>query len=99
VNDPRNGHIDDFLALERDLDALVEHVLEPFCRPAPVVRAWPFRGRGNRFRSPFARMVLTAPMIEVYGQRFGRGMRICSGRAAVSCPAATLYLGELRGQS
>ena len=27
-------------------------------------------------RSPFARMVLTAPMIDIYGRRFGRGLRI-----------------------
>jgi lysophospholipase len=80
VNDPRKGHIGDFRAYERDLDALVEQVLKPFCRPpwfalghsmgAAIALA---KARGS---SPFARMVLTAPLIDIYGLRFERGLRI-----------------------
>ena len=81
VNDPRKGHIDDFRAFERDLDALVEQVLEPFCRPpwfalGHSMGAAIALAKARAGRSPFARMVLTAPMIDIYGQRFGRGVRI-----------------------
>ncbi len=81
TNDPRKGHIDDFRAFERDLDALVEQVLEPFCRPpwfalGHSMGATIALAQARAGRSPFARMVLTAPMIEVYGLRFGRAMRI-----------------------
>ncbi|MDQ6703552.1 MAG: alpha/beta hydrolase [Pseudomonadota bacterium] len=82
VNDPRKGHIGDFRAYERDLDALVEQILEPFCRPpwfalghsmgGAIALAKTCPGRG----SPFARMVLTAPMIDIHGLRFGRAMWI-----------------------
>ncbi|MGH7186828.1 MAG: alpha/beta fold hydrolase, partial [Pseudomonadota bacterium] len=78
---PRKGHVGDFRAFERDLDALVEQVLEPFCRPpwfalghsmgAAIALAKACAGR-----SPFARMVLTAPMIEIHGLRFRRALRI-----------------------
>jgi lysophospholipase len=81
VNDPRKGHIDDFRAFERDLDALVEQVLEPFCRPpwfalGHSMGAAIALAKARAGRSPFARMVLTAPMIDIYGQRFRRGVRI-----------------------
>lgn len=81
VKDPRKGHIGDFRAFERDLDALVEQVVEPFCRPpwfalAHSMGATIALAQACSGRSPFARMVLTAPMIDIYGLRFGRGMRI-----------------------
>ena len=81
ANDPRKGHIDDFRAFERDLDALVEQVIEPFCRPpwfalGHSMGASIALAKARAGRSPFARMVLTAPMIDIYGLRFGRGMRI-----------------------
>ena len=33
AGNPRKGHIGNFRAYERDLDALVEQVLQPHCRP------------------------------------------------------------------
>ncbi len=75
TSDPRKGHIGDFRAYERDLGALVEQVLEPFCRPPWFALGHSMGGaialakaRGGHL--PFARMVLTAPMIDIYGLRF-----------------------------
>ena len=81
LSNPRKGHIGNFRAYERDLDALVEQVLAPSL-PAALVRARPFHGRGHRAcrgargRAPFARMVLTAPMIDIYGVRLRAAKRI-----------------------
>jgi lysophospholipase len=81
ANDPSKGHIGDFRGYERDVDALVEQVLEPFCRPPWFVLGHSMgasialaQARAGRY--PFARMVLTAPMIDIYGLRFPRAMRI-----------------------
>ncbi|MGH6836112.1 MAG: alpha/beta fold hydrolase [Methylocella sp.] len=86
ADDPGKCHVGNFRAYERDLDALVEQILEPFCRPpwfalghsmgASIALA---KARG---RSPFARMVLTAPMIDIHGLRFRPALRI-SARALV----------------
>jgi lysophospholipase len=81
AGDPRKGHIGDFRAYERDLDALVEKILEPLCRPpwfalGHSMGAAIALAKAGGGLSPFARMVLTAPMIDFYGLRFGRGMRI-----------------------
>jgi len=81
TKDPHKGHIGDFSVYERDLDALVKQVLEPFCR-----RPWFALGHSmggaialsmaHAGRLPFARMVLTAPMIGLYGLRFRTAMQI-----------------------
>lgn len=71
----RKGHIDDFSLYERDLDAILEQVLLPFC-PRPWFALGHSMGaavllrqsRGGR--SPFERMVLTAPLIDINGLRF-----------------------------
>src|SRR3984893_9548228 len=81
AKNPRKGHIGDFRAFERDLDALVEQVLEPFCRPPWFALGHSMGGAialamAHAGRSPFARMVLTAPMVDIYGLRFRRGARI-----------------------
>jgi lysophospholipase len=75
ADDPRKGHVGDFRAYERDLDALVEQVLQPFCRPPWFTLAHSMGGTvalamAHGGRSPFARMVLTAPMIDICGLRF-----------------------------
>ncbi|MGH6795834.1 MAG: alpha/beta fold hydrolase [Methylocella sp.] len=79
AKDPRKGHIGDFRAFERDLDALVEQVLEPFCRPPWFALGHSMGGAialaKARGRSPFARMILTAPMIDIHGLRFRRALR------------------------
>lgn len=69
------GHIDDFSLYERDLDALATQVLEAFC-PRPWFALGHSMGaailleQAHGGRSPFARMVLTAPMIDIRGLRF-----------------------------
>jgi lysophospholipase len=80
AKNPRKGHIGDFRAFERDLDALVEQVLEPFCRPPWFALGHSMGGAialaKARGSSPFARIVLTAPMIDIYGLRLRRCTRI-----------------------
>ena len=81
LDNSRKGHIDDFLLYERDLEALVEQVLEPFC-----ARPWFALGhsmggaillaQSHSGRSPFERMVLTAPMIGLYGLRHPGALRL-----------------------
>ena len=78
---PRKGHIDDFSFYERDLDAVVAQALEPFCAPpffaighsmgAAVLLT---QARGGR--SPFERLLLTAPMIDLSGLRLPKGARL-----------------------
>ena len=69
---PRKGHVGDFSHFERDLEALVEQVLEPFCpRPwfalAHSMGATVLLGVSGTQNCPFERLVLTAPMIAVSG--------------------------------
>jgi lysophospholipase len=75
LDNSRKGHIDDFSLYERDLDAILDQVLLPFC-PKPWFGLGHSMGaavllrqaRGGR--SPFERLVLTAPLIEIFGLRF-----------------------------
>jgi lysophospholipase len=76
----RKGHIDDFLIYERDLGAVVEQALEPFCpRPwfalAHSMGASVLIQQARGGRSPFERVALTAPMIEICGVHLPRGAR------------------------
>jgi lysophospholipase len=75
TSNPRKGHVGDFRAYERDLDALIEQVLEPFCRPPWFALCHSMGGaialaKARTNQSPFVRMVMTAPMIDIYGLRF-----------------------------
>ena len=80
LDNSRKGHIDDFSLYERDLEALAAQVLEPFC-----VKPWFALGhsmggsillaQARAGRSPFERIVLTAPMIDIYGIPLPRGAR------------------------
>jgi lysophospholipase len=71
------GHVDDFSLYERDLEALIAQVVEPFC-PKPWFALGHSMGaailldQAREGRSPFARLVLTAPMIDFNGLRFPR---------------------------
>jgi lysophospholipase len=81
ADNPRKGHVGNFRAYQRDLDALVEQVLEPYCRPPWFALGHSMGGaialaRAHGGRSPFARMVLTSPMINIHGLRFGAATRI-----------------------
>ncbi|SFK56109.1 alpha/beta fold hydrolase [Methylocapsa palsarum] len=74
------SHIGHFKVYALDLEAFRSQILEPFCRP-------PFFGLGHSMggaillaqaragRSPFQRLVLSAPMIDLYGLRFPQGSR------------------------
>jgi lysophospholipase len=77
---PRKGHIDDFAQYQRDLAALVARMGRLDC-PRPwfalahsmggaILLEYAHSG-GDAFR----RLVVTAPMIDVYGLRFPRGAR------------------------
>lgn len=72
---PHKGHIDDFLIYERDLVALGRQVLEAFC-PKPWFALGHSMGaaillaHAHHGADLFERMVLTAPMIDLYGLRF-----------------------------
>ena len=80
LNDSRKGHVDDFAFFERDLDALHQQVLQFLC-PEPWFALGHSMGgaillaQARAGRSPFARMVLTAPMIDIAGLRFPRLVR------------------------
>ena len=71
------GHVDDFSFYERDLDALGVQVLEPFCPKPWFALAHSMGGailiaQSRAGRSPFARIVTTAPMIDIDRLRFPR---------------------------
>ncbi|MFZ0558777.1 MAG: alpha/beta hydrolase [Methylovirgula sp.] len=77
----RKGHIDDFEIYERDLAALREQVLEALC-PRPwfalghCMAAAILIQQARVGSSPFARIVVTSPMIEVYRLPLKTGARI-----------------------
>jgi lysophospholipase len=77
----RKGHIDDFEIYERDLAALREQVLEALC-PKPwfalghCMAAAILIHQARSGRSPFARIVVTSPMIDLGRLRFKSGARL-----------------------
>ncbi|WP_158813772.1 alpha/beta fold hydrolase [Methylocapsa sp. S129] len=77
LKNPRKGHIDDFSLFERDLGALVDDVLGPSC-PQPWFGLCHSMGGAimlsiaHAGRSPFERVVLTAPMIGPAGLTYPR---------------------------
>jgi lysophospholipase len=77
----RKGHVGDFRAYERDLDAFAEEVLALHCRPpwfalGHSMGAAIALAKARSGRSPFARMVLTSPMIDLCGLRFRRTLQV-----------------------
>jgi lysophospholipase len=80
LRDARKGHVDDFAFFERDLDALRQQVLQFLC-PEPWFALGHSMGgavllaQARAGRSPFARMVLSAPMVDIAGLRFPRLIR------------------------
>jgi lysophospholipase len=81
LHNRRKGHIDDFEIYERDLAALREQILEPLC-PRPwfalghCMAAAILIAQARAGRSPFARIVVTSPMIDLYRLRFKIGARL-----------------------
>ena len=104
---PRKGHIDDFSLYQRDLDAVRAQVLEPHC-PKPWFALGHSMGgaillaQAHAGRSPFDRMVLSAPMIDLAGLRFPRGVRLLAaaldilgfGGAFIPGGGETTYLSQ-----
>jgi lysophospholipase len=81
LSNRRKGHIDDFSLYERDLDALAAQVLGPFCPRPWFALAHSMGGailiaQSRAGRSPFARIVTTAPMIDLHGLRLPRLARL-----------------------
>lgn len=80
LDNSRKGHIDDFSLFERDLEAVLDQVLIPFC-PTPWFALGHSMGaailirQARALRSPFERLVLTAPMLEFHGVAFPGLMR------------------------
>jgi lysophospholipase len=76
---PRKGHIDDFSHYRRDLDAFVAQVVEALPTPwfalAHSMGAAILLETTQSGRSPFQRLVLSAPMIDIAGLVFPRGAR------------------------
>jgi lysophospholipase len=68
LKNPRKGHIDDFSLYQRDLDALVDEVLDPSC-PRPwfglghSMGAAVLLATARAGRCPFERLALASPMI------------------------------------
>lgn len=76
----RKGHIDDFSFYQRDLEALVDQVLKPNCPQPWFALAHSMGGailleQAHSGTSPFRRLVVTAPMIDIAGLRFPNGAR------------------------
>ncbi|MCC2097519.1 MAG: alpha/beta hydrolase [Hyphomicrobiales bacterium] len=75
LDNSRKGHIDDFSLYERDLDCILEQVLMPFC-PQPWFALAHSMGaavalrQARSGRTPFERLVLTAPMIDIHNLRY-----------------------------
>lgn len=78
--DPAKGHINDFSAYQRDLDALRREILEPLARPPFFALGHSMGGailleQAHAGRSAFERLVLTAPMIDLCRLRYARFLR------------------------
>ncbi len=74
------GHVDDFILYERDLEALKQQVLEFLCPRPWFALAHSMGGaillsQAQAGASPFERVVVSAPMIDIHGLRFPRAIR------------------------
>jgi lysophospholipase len=82
LRDRRKGHVDDFDLYQLDLEALVESVLEPFCGKPWFALGASMAGailiaQARAGHSPFARIVLSAPMLGLARQRFKKATELC----------------------
>ncbi len=80
LDNSRKGHVDDFSLYDRDIDALTAQALEPFC-PRPWFAIGHSMGgaillaQSRAGHSPFERIVLTSPMVGLYGLSYRDGVR------------------------
>jgi lysophospholipase len=100
LRDGRKGHVDDFALYARDLDALQQQVLQFLC-PQPWFAIGHSMGaaillaQARAGRSPFARIVLSAPMIDLHGLRLPRLVRaIAEGLDMVGLGTAYIPRGS-----
>lgn len=75
------GHIDDFDLYQLDLAALADELLGPFCGKPWFALGHSMAGailiaQARAGRSPFARIVTTAPMIAIAGLRFKKAAEL-----------------------
>jgi lysophospholipase len=89
--DPFKGHVEDFSDYQKDLQALHEAVLQPFC-PQPWYALGHSMGGANLLAqahdgSPFARMVVVTPLIDFgqlhYGTYSKLGVRLLTRLATM----------------
>ena len=81
TNNSRKGHVEDFADYQRDIEAVAGQVLEPFCAKPWFALAHSMGGAvmlehahgGGR---TFERIVLNAPMVDLFGLSWPRGFRI-----------------------
>jgi lysophospholipase len=78
LDNARKGHVDDFALFERDLDALYKQVLQFLCPPPFFALGHSMGGaillsQAQSGASPFHRIVVTAPMVDIFGLRRWRG--------------------------
>ena len=78
LQNPRKGHIDDFVEYERDLEAFIETVMLPDCPPPYFVLAHSTGGLvclrlARRRPQAFSRMVLVSPLLDFGGFAPSRG--------------------------
>ena len=81
VANPRKGHVDDFGLFERDLEAVFTQAVQPFCPPpyfglAHSTGASIMLQQARRSASPFARLVLLAPLIDIRDLHWPQGARL-----------------------
>ncbi|MCX5571220.1 alpha/beta fold hydrolase [Kaistia nematophila] len=78
LQNPRKGHVDDFVEYERDLEAFIETVMLPDCPPPYFVLAHSTGGLvclrlARRRPQAFSRMVLVSPLLDFGGFAPSRG--------------------------
>ena len=87
---PRKGHVIAFTEYDRDLKIFMERVVKP-ALPGPYVALGHSLGGNVLLRlaqdeaSPFSRMVLTAPMIEIHPDRLGVKTQTARRYAETAC--------------
>jgi lysophospholipase len=106
ISDRRKGHVDDFSSYQLDLEALEKQVLMPLCRK-PWFALGHSMGGANLLAhahagySSFARIVLSAPMIDIIGLDI-RGARVLVegldflGLGGFTIPGGSTRPGALR---
>lgn len=95
LRDPHKGHVWSFKEYDRDLDVVMREVVAQYC-PRPYIGLGHSLGghillrAGSKAASPFERMVLSAPMIQINNAQLNG---VSPGLARVMSEVATLFGG------